>query len=187
MDSRETAKFALVIAKEINQVAIKDQAKPDDKPIKKPFQIDRKDILLALENISPNLASSYSQVKQDIQDNSRVSWAGTAHEIREILANLLRLLARDNEVASQSWYKQVGESRKPTRKQRVRYILQSREANSIQREVVEKVDVLEEMVADLINSTYGRASDAAHTFETKKEVIKLLRYFEAFAHDLLDL
>jgi hypothetical protein len=187
MDSRETAKFALVIAKEINQEANKYQGIPDNKTIKKLFQIDRKDILLALENISPNLASSYAQVKQDIQDDSRISWAGTAHEVREILANLLRLLAPDKEVTLQSWYKQEGESRKPTRKQRVRYILQSRGANSTQREVVEKVDVLEEMVADLINSTYGRASDAAHTFETKKEVIRLLRYFEAFAHDLLDL
>jgi hypothetical protein len=187
MGNLETAKLALRIAKEINREANQSPKEVNSKPAKTNSPINRQDIHIALENISPNLANSYAQVKQDIQDSDRLSWAGTAHEIREILANLLRILAPDKDVKSQSWYRQEGDSLKPTRKQRVRYILHSRGANSIQREVVERVDILDEMVAGLINSAYGRASDAAHTFKTKKEVIKLLGYFEAFAHDLLDL
>jgi hypothetical protein len=34
---------------------------------------------------------------------------------------------------------------------------------------------------------YGRASDAAHRSKSKAEAFKILRYFHAFAYDLLDI
>jgi hypothetical protein len=43
------------------------------------------------------------------------------------------------------------------------------------------------MIAGLIRDTYSRASDAAHTLKGRREAKKLLKYFEAFAHDLLNL
>lgn len=52
----------------------------------------------ALEQISGELSYSYIQIYKDLQDSERVSWSGTAHEIREVLTNLLRLLAPDEKV-----------------------------------------------------------------------------------------
>ncbi|MFZ2169953.1 MAG: hypothetical protein WAW61_10000 [Methylococcaceae bacterium] len=60
-------------------------------------------------------------------------------------------------------------------------------AGSKEREVVEQVVKLESMIEDLVRSTYARASDAAHRFKPKTEVVRVLRYFEAFAYDLLNL
>ncbi len=141
----------------------------------------------ALMSVSDSLARSYAQIKVDIKDNSRISWAGTAHEIREVLATLLRLLAPDDILRSESWFKQEPETSGPTQKQRVHYILLKNGAGSKERQVVEQVVNLETLIEDLVRLTYARASDAAHRFKPRSEVAKLLRYFEAFAYDLLDL
>lgn len=144
-------------------------------------------IFSALLGISESLARSYAQIKEDLRDYTRLSWAGTAHEIRELLATMLRLLAPDSEVVAQPWYKQVLETSGPTQKQRVRYILQGHGAGSKERQVVEQVVHLEDMIENLVRSTYARASDAAHRFKPRGEVVRICRYFEAFAYDLLNL
>ncbi len=186
MNSREITIFALLLAKEAQQKA-NEIGLTIEKPNRGIIKVDRPDISYALEKINPILANSYAQVKHDIQDTKRISWAGDAHEIREILATLLRTLAPDQEVEAQHWFKSESKDGKPTQKQRVHYILQSRGVSSTKREVVEKIDIIDEMISSLVRSTYSRASDAAHTYETRKEVVRLLGYFEAFAHDLLDL
>jgi hypothetical protein len=145
------------------------------------------EIYIALNELSEPLASSYLQVKKDLDSPSRISWAGTAHEIREILATLLRLLAPDGEVKTQKWYAQEPNTSGPTQKQRVRLILQRNGAGSKAEEVVTQVVRLEDMLGDLVRATYSRASDAAHRFKTKREVKRILTYFEAFATDLLNL
>lgn len=145
------------------------------------------DIYNALSGVSENLARSYAQIKEDVKDSNRLSWAGTAHEIREVLATMLRLLAPDGVVSSQSWFKQEPNTSGPTQKQRVHYILLTRGTGSKEREVVEQVVNLESMIEDLVRLTYARASDAAHRFKSRSEVMRILRYFEAFAYDLLSL
>lgn len=141
----------------------------------------------ALEKISKDLSDSYIQIYNDLQDPNRVSWAGTAHEIREILTNLLRLLAPDAKVIRAPWYKQLKNALGPTQKQRVKYILTKRGAGSKETGVVEQVANLDQMIEDLVRSTYKRASDAAHRYKTKIEVSRILRYFETFSVDLLDI
>jgi hypothetical protein len=145
------------------------------------------EIFKALLGLSEPLAKSYVQVKIDLEDDSRSSWVGTAHEIREVLANLLRILAPDEKVISQTWYRQEEKTTGPTQKQRVRYILQENGAGSKEKEVIELVTKLEEMIGDIVRATYSRASDAAHRFKTRKEVARIVKYFDAFANDLLDL
>lgn len=145
------------------------------------------EIFKALLNLSEPLAKSYIQVKIDLEDNNRSSWAGTAHEIREVLANLLRILAPDEKVTLQKWYHQEEKISGPTQKQRVRYILQENGAGSKEKEVVELATQLEEMTGNIVRATYSRASDAAHRFKTRKEVTRIVKYFDAFANDLLDL
>ena len=69
----------------------------------------------------------------------------------------------------------------------MKYILEARRAGSNEHEVTEQVDLIEERVGNLVRSTYGRASDAAHRGKRRSEARRILNYFEAFAHDLLDL
>jgi len=85
------------------------------------------------------------------------------------------------------WYSPETDDGRPTHKQRVKCILQSRRAGSNEREVTEQVDMIEERIANLVRSTYSRASDAAHRGKRRSEAGRILNYFEAFAHDLLDL
>jgi predicted pPIWI-associating nuclease len=149
---------------------------PQDKPIYD-----------ALRLKSEALANSYAQVKIDVKHKERLSWAGTAHEVREILTQMLRLLAPDLEVINRPWYKQSQDTKGPTQSQRARYILEANGMGSKQIEVGRQVDVLEKQIGDLIRATYSRASDAAHRFKGRTEVARLLRYFDAFACDLLSI
>lgn len=158
-----------------------------EKPILKAAEFRPNEIFIALEKISPILANSYAQIKIDIQDTNRKSWAGTAHEIREITATLLRSLAPDEEIKKQSWYKQEPGTSGPSQKQRVHYVMTSRSANSKEGEVVEQVAKIDELVEDLVRAIYSRASVAAHTYKPRREVARILRYFEAFANDLLNI
>jgi hypothetical protein len=141
----------------------------------------------ALLSLSPNLANSYAQIKDDLQDETRISWAGTAHEIREVLATMLRILAPDDQVTSSDWYVQDRNTLGPTQSQRVRFILQEHNSGSQQRNVIEHVVTLDRMIETLVRATYSRASDAAHRFKEREEVSRIFRYFEVFALDLLDI
>ncbi len=147
----------------------------------------KNDIYYALLSLSETLANSYLQVKIDIQNDSRLSWAGTAHEIRQMLSTLLEILAPDTTILEQSWYKQEPQTKGPTQKQRVRLILDRRSAGSKEKEVLEQVTTMDELIGNIVRATYSRASDAAHRFKAKGEVSRILRYFEAFSHDLLNL
>ena len=148
---------------------------------------EEKAIYESLLELSVSLANSYLQVKHDLQTRKRISWAGTAHEIREVLATLLRTLAPDNQVLEETWFRQEPKTSGPTQKQRVRYILQKHGSGSKEREVVEQVSKLEELIGDLVRATYSRASDAAHTYKGRKEVVRIVKYFDVFAHELLNL
>ena len=147
----------------------------------------RGDIYRALRDISEPLADTYAQVKLDVESSDRLSWSGSAHEIREVLRTLLETLAPDEVVVGQAWYKQDKNTTGPTQKQKVKYILRTRNAGSKEQKVAEQVEVLEDKIGDLVRATYSRASDAAHRGKDRREVRRIVNYFEAFAHDLLDL
>ncbi len=142
----------------------------------------------ALADISQPLADSYSQVYLDLADPDRVSWAGTVHEVREVLSRMLRTLAPDKDVKAQPWFTPESGNEKPTQRQRAKFILKMRGAGSNESELVEKnLDLVDAKVEALVRSTYNRASVAAHGTKGRTEVVRILRYFEAFTHDLLDL
>lgn len=141
----------------------------------------------ALSLVSPKLATSYSQVKIDIASNDRVSFAGTAHEVRELVATLLRLKAPDAEVVQKKWYKPEVNTTGPTHRQRVKYILEGYNAGSKELEVAQEIGTIDDLVANTIRGLYSRASDAAHRHKEKREVTRLVRYFDAFVEDLLNL
>ncbi len=144
-------------------------------------------IYSALSRLSPDLAKSYAQIKIDLSSNERISWGGTAHEIRQIIVTLLDMLGPDDEIEAQPNFKLEKDAKRPTQKQKVIFILKKKNAGSKQQEVVEKVSKFDETIAEVVRGFYGRASDAAHRLKDKKETRNLLNYFEAFAHDLLDI
>jgi hypothetical protein len=144
-------------------------------------------IVDALFKISDAMGNSYLQITADFQDESRLTWDGTAHAIRELLRKLLEHLAPNDQVLTQVWYKQETGTAGPTQKQRVRYILEQHKSDSKRKQVVANIDMIDTMIGSLIRDVYGRASDAAHRSKDKTEAYRVLRYFDAFAHDLLNL
>lgn len=141
----------------------------------------------ALFLISPKLGNSYRQVKNDISSANRLSFAGSAHEVRELVGTLLRLKAPDEKVTAQAWFKQEAGTTGPTQRQRVRFILEAHGAGSKEIEVAQEVSALDSLIADSVRAMYSRASDAAHRHKDRGEVVRLVRYFDVFVEDLLDL
>ncbi|MCI0420507.1 MAG: hypothetical protein L0312_15000, partial [Acidobacteria bacterium] len=86
-------------------------------------------ILKTLEALVPSAAASYRQGLSDLTGPERLSYRGTAADFRESLREALDQLAPDADVESQGWYKPEDGQKKPTMRQKVRYILMSRERN----------------------------------------------------------
>ena len=145
----------------------------------------QKQISDALKDISPELNNSFVQVISDLHENKRISWAGTAHELREIISNTLRILAPNELITKEDWYNREKDSEGPTQKQRVKYILRQKGAGKREGDVIEQIVTIDDLIQDLVRSVYNRASDAAHRFKSREEIKKILRYFEAFISDLL--
>lgn len=148
--------------------------------------INRK-IYEELKKLSPKLSDAYQQIVEDLARVDRHSWAGTAHEIRELLAHCLREMAPDEDVMSEPNYKPQTDNGKPSQKQRAKYIMKKRDENSTVTDMVGDIEQFEDAISSLIRRFYTRASNAAHTHADRSEVAKLLLYFEAFAHDLFDI
>jgi len=144
------------------------------------------EIEVALGKLSQPLALSYAQARADLEGD-RITWVSIAHEIREVLRQMLDILAPDTKVMQQNGYKQEPNTKGPTQKQRAVYILRQRGAGSSEEDMIKKIDLVEELISGLVRDTYTRASVAAHGQKDRKEAQRLLKYFDAFAHDLLNL
>jgi hypothetical protein len=88
--------------------------------------IAQNQILDTLCNLSSVLGNGYRQVLMDLADEQRVSWAGTAHELRQVLSSLLHILAPNEAVIAAPWYKQVSGTSGPSQAQRVKFILKQK-------------------------------------------------------------
>lgn len=144
-------------------------------------------IKLCLEKAKPQFGQAYQQIITDINDENRVSFVGTIHELRELIASLLRYLAPDEEVEKNDWYKLEQNAKRPTQRQRVRYIMEQKQQRD--RKSAEKhFSELDSFVTELVRDTYEDASKGAHNHDRnhRTEVVRLLRYFHAFIPDLLD-
>ena len=138
-----------------------------------------------LRTIAPELAAGYEQIHRDLQETGRLSFRGTANEVREILREVLARLAPDSEVAARPWYRSVDGRSGPTHQQRARYILERRGAEQSKREVAERaLSVVEEGVAKLCRDIYSRSATASHTSQDQEEIRRLLGYLDAVVRDL---
>ena len=112
-----------------------------------------------LERLVPSAAASYRQAVSDLADQSRLSYRGTASEFREALRETLDHLAPDDAVTKQPGYSLEPGQSKPTMKQKVRFVLTSRDRNKTQRESAEKsVAFVSELSGEIARAVYNRAS-----------------------------
>lgn len=145
-------------------------------------------ILKTLESLVPSAAASYRQGLSDLLGPERLSYRGTAAEFRESLREALDHLAPDEEVSAQGWYKPEGGQKKPTMKQKARYVLISRERNKTQRDSAEKaLGLIEELSGEVMRAVYNRTSLATHIQQSRVEVQKIKRYVDTVLFDLLEI
>lgn len=145
------------------------------------------DIIERLRRLSPGLATSYQQIYVDVGGAARLSYRGTANEIREVLRETMDRLAPDEEVMARPWYKHEGDRTQPTQRQKARYILERRSAASAQLAVAtEAIRIVENGLSQLAREMYTRTSAAAHTSADIAEIQRVLRYFEALIVDLCE-
>ncbi len=144
-----------------------------------------KEAVKTLLQAYPVLEDGYNQVLNDLNDSNRLSYKGTANELREVLRGVLAELAPDTEVCKQAWYKQEKDSAGPTRKQRVKYILQSRRASRNENQVFSNThELFDEIFSRVVISAYDGANEASHKQKQKQEIEKLLSYFNVLIRDL---
>lgn len=136
-----------------------------------------------LSQVSPVLAAGYRQVHRDLADKGRLSYKGTANELRETLREVLERLAPDEQVRTQPWYKPLKE--RPTHQQRAQYILERRSVGSKVHDVASRsLSVVEEGLSHLVRDMFSRTAAAAHTTQDIEEMTRLVQYFDALICDL---
>lgn len=155
-------------------------------PEKSPAGLDD-EVLARLEALDRNLAASYRQVVMDLE-KQRLSYRGTAGELREVLTRVLHNLAPTGDVEATDWFKEAvkAKTRKeptPTRAERVRYILRNRATRSETAEEFAKT--VEERLALVVSATYADGSAQTHAGTEAGEVAQQLRYVNALLRDIL--
>jgi hypothetical protein len=151
---------------------------------------DAEAVLVAtLEQLIPSAAQSYQQAIQDLAAPvTRLSYRGTATDLREAFRDTLDQLAPDAAVMQQDGFSLVKGQTQPTMKQKVRFILRSRGKGSTPRAVAEKsVELIEALSGDIARAFYDRASLSTHVETTYGEACRLKRYVDTLLFDLLEI
>ena len=145
-------------------------------------------IIAILTDLSLPAAQCYQQAIADLTDPRRLSFLGPAHELRECLRQVLDKIAPDADVEKAPGYKHERDLKKPTMKQKVRFIFKNRERSATESAAPEDAaNAIESVIADMTRSTYDHGSLAAHKERGKKSVEQLKRYVDVVFHDLLEL
>lgn len=136
----------------------------------------------------PSAANSYRQVLSDIEEPGRLSYRGTAAELRETVREVLDHLAPDADVMASPGFKLEPNQRGPTMKQKVRFILRARKSGDSARQTAEDaVRHVDENVASLGRSVYTRGSVDVHTSRPREEVMNFKMYADAVLAEMLQI
>ncbi len=155
-----------------------------------PSRLDGKEasIVSTLNGLVPSAGLSYEQACIDLRSDSRRSYRGTAAELREALREVLDHLAPDKEVTAQTGFKYEANQKRPTMKQKVRFILASRGKGKTQTAPAENsTTVVEERVGALARSVYDRSSLSTHVGTMKQEVQQVKAYVDVVLTELLEI
>jgi hypothetical protein len=149
---------------------------------------DERKLLETIGQLVPSAAISYQQALADLQDERRVSFRGSALELREVLREVLDHLAPDKDVAATSGFKMEKDRSGPTMKQKVRFILKARGAGKTTSGTPEdSVNTVDAIVGDLTRSVYNLGSVATHVASERRQVVQVKRYIDAVLHDILEI
>jgi len=187
-----------LIEKEIPKMEIKRELFISEKQIsskeKKTHttEIDKR-ILATLSDTIPSAALSYKQALMDLDDNSKISFRGTAAELREVIREVLDYLAPDKDVKNSEGFVYEKDSKgnflpSPTMKQKTRYILKSRGLSKTAIKTPESVlNIIEESIGVFTRSTYERGSISTHQTTEEPDIRQLKSYAETLLCELLEI
>jgi hypothetical protein len=145
-------------------------------------------IIATLARILPAAAASYEQCLIDLNEVSRRSYRGVAHELREILRETLNYLAPDAEVLAQQGFRLEPDTARPTQKQKAIFVLRKRGLSREETSAPElTVSMVEELAASITRTAYSRGSKSAHTVTSGPEVRQLKMYIDAVLGELLEI
>jgi hypothetical protein len=143
-------------------------------------------IVRTLNTMLPDAAKSYEQVLLDLNDIGRVSFRGTAANLREVVREVLDHLAPDDAVMNSPGFRLEQGQAGPTMKQKVRFILRARRAGDSTRQTAEaSVQHLDDNIASLGRAVYTRGATAVHTSRPREEVLNFKGYADAVLAELL--
>ena len=137
-------------------------------------------VLDTLRKLVPVAALSYEQALLDLHDRVRVSYRGTATELRETLREVLDHLAPNETVIGTPGFRLEQGQMRPTMKQKTRFILKARGLQENERRAIE------DSVSTITRSIYERASASVHTPATRREVSQLKGYIDVVLGDILE-
>ncbi len=144
-------------------------------------------IISTLRKISPAAADSFQQGLNDLSSTDRMSWRGTVVEFREALREVLDQLAPDKDVTSMLGHKPERDTHAPTMKQKVMFILKSRQApESKSKTLADNVAVVDELVGNMVRSVYQRASKATHVAADRNEASRVRDYVLLALSEILE-
>jgi hypothetical protein len=143
-------------------------------------------ILTTLRALVPSAAQSYEQALLDLRSAPRVSYRGTAVELREALREVLDHLAPDADVIASPGFKLERDATRPTMKQKAQFILKARGlasgALATPRDAIQRI---EDASASLARSVYSRGSMSTHVATTREEVLTMKPYVDGVLAELL--
>jgi len=134
----------------------------------------------------PEAAQSYRQVLVDLAEAGRLSYRGTATELREVVREVLDHLAPDADVMAAPGFKLQDDLKTPTMTQKARFILKKRGMGETARRAPEDaVELLEEQIASLARATYQKGSASTHATTSLETVRGFKGYADAVLAELL--
>jgi hypothetical protein len=145
-------------------------------------------IVETLEKLAPSAALSYRQAIHDLMAPDRVSFRGTASELRAAVWDVLDRLAPDSEVQAGPSFRLEAGREKPTMKQKARHILRSRAVSASARSAPEAaLDALEGHIAALTRAVYDRSSMSTHASTARAELLTVKMYVDTVLAELLSI
>lgn len=145
-------------------------------------------IIVSLNDLCPAASLAYQQALIDLSGGDRLSWRGPSTDLREALRETLDVLAPDANVVASPGFKLEGDAKRPTMKQKVRYVLKSRGMASGAMETPESAVVgVEEFVGGLTRSVYTRSSVSTHTATTRAEASRVLAWVRLVICELIEI
>lgn len=142
-------------------------------------------VIDALREKSPGAADAYEQALIELEGEDKLSWRGPASDLREALRVALDCMAQDDAVMAEPWYKPEQDSGKPTRRQRMEFVLRARQKSEKTITITGGfVDVIEAW-CEIAPEAYNIASKAVHTPPRRSDVEKLRDYSRLVLEELL--